>query len=166
MIVATFVTAYRLAKMSSAAPDPCDAEQRPSKRSRRQRNETPEQQEARLARRRLQYRARRSAETVDDREARLQRQSAATDHATVYERLDNFFISVHHPCACAYIIHSTLDELDRSRSPKKHSPISYIPKIDYFAASSQALFSDLFLDSTSLLALEVEPVFQPATCTG
>ena len=65
--------------MSSAAGDPCDAERRPSKRSRRQRNETLEQREARLARRRLQYRARRSAETADDREARLQRQRAATE---------------------------------------------------------------------------------------
>ena len=37
-------------------------------------NETPEQREARLARRREQYRQRHAAETADAREARLERQ--------------------------------------------------------------------------------------------
>ena len=53
--------------------------------------------------------------------------TTAGDFSIIYHQLPPYrktsyvtsFISVHHPCACAYIIH-TLNELDHSRSPKMH----------------------------------------------
>ena len=73
-------------KMSSGR-NPFHVEQRPLGRSCRQYNVTPEQREACLACRRLQYRAQQSVETSDAKKALLQRQRTVTQHRPAQKTL-------------------------------------------------------------------------------